>query len=336
MSVLAPLNDWLTSLLGPFGPLMAVGLLGVLMILLALPALLVRKKDRLRQLQDGQAAKPEKAGRLRRSDGNEKLDKYANFLEPQNAAEYSATRLKLLQAGYRSKNAVRMFHFYQFALGVGFLMLGALFTIWQAATSEVPPSAGIMALQILGPGVVGYMLPKYWVTRRVEARREAITNAFPDSLDMMLVCVEAGQSLDQSIVRVGKELRAGFPELADEYELVSYELKAGKDKIQVLRDLSERCGVSDIASFVTVLVQSQQFGTSIADALRVYASEMRDKRVMRAEEKANTLPTKMTLATMGLTVPPLLIILIGPSIYEISQVLGGGMGAIQETVEGGQ
>ena len=92
----------------------------------------------------------------------------------------------------------------------------------------------------------------------------------------------------------------------------------------MLRDMSERCGVSDITSFVTVLIQSQQFGTSISDALRVFSSEMRDKRVMRAEEKANTLPTKMTLATMMLTVPPLLIILLGPSIFEISHVLGGG------------
>jgi len=86
--------------------------------------------------------------------------------------------------------------------------------------------------------------------------------------------------------------------------------------------MSERCGVPDVASFVTVLIQSQTFGTSVADALRVYASEMRDKRVMRAEEKANTLPTKMTLATMMLTVPPLLIILLGPSVHNIVVTLG--------------
>jgi tight adherence protein C len=138
---------------------------------------------------------------------------------------------------------------------------------------------------------------------------------------MMLVCVEAGQSLDQSIIRVSKEIRAGYPALADEFEMVSHEIKAGKDKSTVLRDMAERSGVMDVASFTTVLIQSQQFGTSIADALRVYASEMRDKRVMRAEEKANKLPTKMTLATMMLTVPPLLIILIGPSVYDISQTL---------------
>ena len=169
----------------------------------------------------------------------------------------------------------------------------------------------------MGPGVAGYMLPKYWVTKRQQKRQEEIVNGFPDSLDMMLVCVEAGQSLDQSIVRVAKEIRAGFPALADEYEMVAHEMKAGKDRIQVLRDMSERAGVPDVSSFVTVLIQSASFGTSIAEALRVYASEMRDKRVMRAEEKANTLPTKMTLATMMLTVPPLLIILIGPSIYQI-------------------
>ena len=137
----------------------------------------------------------------------------------------------------------------------------------------------------------------------------------------MLVCVEACQSLDQAIIRVSKEIRAGFPALADEFEIVSHEMKAGKDKTQVLRDMSERAGVPDVASFVTVLIQSASFGTSIAEALRVYASEMRDKRVMRAEEKANTLPTKMTLATMMLTVPPLLIILIGPSVYDIAVTL---------------
>jgi len=140
----------------------------------------------------------------------------------------------------------------------------------------------------------------------------------------MLVCVEDGQSLDQSILRVARELRNGFPDLSEEYDIVSQEVKAGKDKTTVLKDMSERCGVSDIASFVTVLVQSQQFGTSISDALRVYASEMRDQRVMRAEEKANKLPTKMTLATMMLTVPPLMAMLIGPSIYAIVKNLGVG------------
>ena len=132
-------------------------------------------------------------------------------------------------------------------------------------------------------------------------------------LDLMLVCVEAGQSLDQAIVRVASEMKASYPDIAQEFEVVAYEMKAGKDKDTVLRDFGTRCGVQDVSSFVTVMIQSATFGTSIAEALRVYAGEMRDKRVMRAEEAANKLPTKMTLATMMLTVPPLLVILVGPS-----------------------
>ena len=177
-----------------------------------------------------------------------------------------------------------------------------------------------MMLYTVGPGGIGYFLPRYWVTRRVAERKEEITRGFPDALDMMLVCVEAGQSLDQCIVRVARELRASYPALAEEFEIVAYEMKAGKDKVSVLNAMGERCGVQDVSSFVTVLVQSAAFGTSIADALRVYAAEMRDKRVMRAEEAANKLPTKMTLATMMLTVPPLLIILVAPSVMNITKL----------------
>ncbi|MCX7301975.1 MAG: type II secretion system F family protein [Rhodobacterales bacterium] len=324
MQLLDTINAYLTDLLGPFGPLMAAGMLGVVMILLALPALLQKEKDPLDRLRapTRDATVKNKNDKLRTYQGKDKLERYSNFLEPQNEKEYSAVRLKLLQAGYKSKNAVRFYHFCQFALGLGLLVLGLVYAIYNSATGE--PSTKATILSILIPGVVGYMTPKYWVSRRQATRQENIVNGFPDSLDMMLVCVEAGQSLDQSIIRVSRELRSGFPDLADEYEIVSHEMKAGKDKTLVLRDMAERCGVPDISSFVTVLIQSQQFGTSIAEALRVYAGEMRDKRVMRAEEKANTLPTKMTLATMMLTVPPLLIILIGPSIYEIYVTLGGG------------
>lgn len=101
-------------------------------------------------------------------------------------------------------------------------------------------------------------------------------------------------------------------------------MRAGKDRISVLRDMAERVGAADISAFVTVLIQSASFGTSISEALRVYAAEMRDKRVMRAEEKANVLPTKLTLGTMMFTLPPLMIILIGPSIYDIYLTLAAG------------
>lgn len=146
-------------------------------------------------------------------------------------------------------------------------------------------------------------------------RQQEIQDGFPDALDMLLVCVEAGQSLDQGIVRVAREIAVGYPALAEELSTVSAEVKAGKEKTSVLRAFAERAGVQDVSSFVTVMIQSQTFGTSIAEALRVYASEMRDKRVMRAEEAANKLPTKITLGTMMFTVPPLLIVIVGPSVY---------------------
>ena len=324
MEKLETLKALLTDQLGPFGPVLAVGILGMFLVLLTLPILLRKKADPLDKLRAAtqQVSKPDiQLQKLRNTSGKDKLAKYSDFLEPKDEEEYTAVRLKLVQAGYRSKNAVRTYHFAQFALGVSLLVVGVLYAIVQSATGD--PTTQSTLISILGPGIAGYMLPKYWVTKRQQKRQEEIINGFPDSLDMMLVCVEAGQSLDQSIIRVSREIRAGYPALADEYQTVAQELKAGKDRIQVLRDMSERAGVPDVSSFVTVLIQSASFGTSIADALRVYASEMRDKRVMRAEEKANTLPTKMTLATMMLTVPPLLIILIGPAVYGIAETLNG-------------
>ena len=321
------INTLITDTLGPLGGLMIVGLLGALLILVTLPILMKKEKDPLEKLQNQarrQKVETKSAEKLRTPNSKDKLEKYSTFLEPQDEESYSAVKLKLMQAGYRTKNAVRFYHFAQFSLGLLGLILGAIYAfikVSQADAGEITTQTLIM--MTMGPGVVGYMAPKYWVTRRQASRQEAIEQGFPDCLDMMLVCVEAGQSLDQSIIRVAAELRAGFPDLAFEFEVVAHEMKAGKAKENVLRDLSERCGVQDISSFVTVLIQSQQFGTSIADALRVYASEMRDKRVMRAEEAANKLPTKMTLATMMLTLPPLLVILIGPSIFDIAQNLGG-------------
>ncbi|MDA5094020.1 type II secretion system F family protein [Aliiroseovarius sp. KMU-50] len=318
------LNLILTDMFGPAGPLMAVGGLGFLLMLIAVPILFKRKADPLDKLRENQR-RPHAAGSerqaLRVKGGGDKLEKYSAFLEPKDAEEYSAMQLTLLQAGYGGKNAVRTYHFAQFALGIGLLLFGVLIVFLKSQNPNVVMTSTSKIMWILGPGIAGYMLPKYWITRRVESRKEEITNGFPDALDMMLVCVEAGQSLDQAIIRVANEIRAGYPALADEFQIVSHEVKAGKERVQVLRDMSERCGVTDVSSFVTVLIQSATFGTSIAEALRVFSAEMRDKRVMRAEEKANTLPTKMTLATMGLTVPPLLIILLGPSVYNIAQTL---------------
>ncbi|WP_170430043.1 type II secretion system F family protein [Ruegeria arenilitoris] len=315
MEFLTPINDLIKQYLGEFGPLIIIGALGLIMIVIAVSLMLNQQEDPLKKLQKSTAApkaeKKSKKDRLRNTSRNEQLQKFATFLEPQNEDELSAMQLKLRQAGYHSKDAVRFFHFAQFALGIVGILVGVMLVTVLSGGQEFTGSQ--MAIRVLIPSAAGYFLPRYWITRRVEERKEAITAGFPDTLDLMLVCVEAGQSLDQAIVRVAREMSTSYPDIAQEFEVVAHEMKAGKDKDTVLRDFGTRCGVQDVSSFVTVMIQSATFGTSIAEALRVYASEMRDKRVMRAEEAANKLPTKMTLATMMLTVPPLLVILVGPS-----------------------
>lgn len=323
MNLFDTVNDFLVAQMGDLGPLIAAGGLGVLLVLIALPSMLFKRKDPLDKLKDRRLAGDTivtDTRALRRSGGKDaRLDRFSQYLEPQDQAQFSAIRLQLVRAGYRTKGAVQTFHFAQFALGIGGLLLGTFFVMVGGSGS-----AQSSILTVLVPGCLGYYAPKYWVTRRVQNRTDEITSGFPDALDLMLVCVEAGQSLDQAIIRVAKEMRTGYPALSEEFEIVAYEMKAGKDKTRVLRDMGERVGIQDVNSFVTTLIQSATFGTSVAEALRVYAAEMRDKRVMRAEEKANKLPTKLTLGTMMFCLPPLLIILIGPSVYGIAQNLQGG------------
>ncbi|MCF6271869.1 MAG: type II secretion system F family protein [Rhodobacteraceae bacterium] len=320
--------EFITALLGPLGPVMVAGGVGVFLILLSLPLILKKGDDPFAKLGRGNApgAFKEKDGakagiNLRYDSGRLNLQKFEAYLTPQDDKELSAARLRLLQAGYRSQGAVGNYNFLRMILGISFLGLGLLYTIFQ----DKELSATALLFFVLAPGIAGYYFPSYWVERRRQNRQEELENGFPDALDLMLVCVEAGQSLDQSIVRVATEIKHSNIPLAEEFEIVANELRAGKERVTVLRDLGERCGITDISSFVTVLIQSANFGTSISDALRIYAFEMRDKRIMKAEEKANKLPTKMTLATMLFTVPPLLIIMVGPSVYDIYvNLLGGG------------
>ncbi|MBM2574851.1 type II secretion system F family protein [Jannaschia sp. Os4] len=317
------LEPILAALTGPDALIFGAGAAGILMAMIAIPLILRRRIDpmeRLRVDQEQASAAEERLNRY--GAGNQILAKYAKMLEPEDKDEMSKSRMMMIRAGYPHKDAVRTLHAAQLVLGMGLLSLGVLYVLVLAGEQPMH----MTVLYALGPGVVGYYGPKYWLGKRIAKRQEEIQAAFPDALDLLLVCVEAGQSLDQSILRVATEMEPTFPALAGEFLLVAQEMKAGKDKPDVLRAMAERCDIQDISSFVTVLIQSASFGTSISDALRVYAGEMRDKRVMRAEEKANVLPTKLTVGTMMFCVPPLLIILIGPSIHGIATQLGGGAG----------
>ncbi|MBR9865274.1 MAG: type II secretion system F family protein [Rhodobacteraceae bacterium] len=320
--MLEQFNLYLEEILGPAGPFIAMGVLGIFCIVMTLPFLLTKKEDPFDRLAGSAVRNPsqkrnsadEPKLELREKQKGPNLDKFAAYLEPQDQQEFSDRRLKLIQAGYRTKGAVRTFHFLQLVLGLAGLLLGTIYTfLLTSGTSDLK----WLAIQTLGPGFVGYYAPIYWVEKRRGTRQEEILNGFPDSLDLMLVCIEAGQSLDQAVQRVAKEIAPSAPALSEEFTIVANEMRAGKERPVVLRDMAERCDCQDISAFVTVMIQSATFGTSLGEALRVYAAEMRDKRVTRAEEKANKLPTKMTLCTMMFTVPPLLVIMVGPSVFDI-------------------
>ncbi|TVS04813.1 MAG: type II secretion system F family protein [Rhodobacteraceae bacterium] len=314
----------------PMGLMILAGLGGI--VLLAVALMLMGQSDKADpmqkfsdQIKPGREQPVADKARLRRELGREikALDSFSRFLEPENEQELSAARQKMIQAGYYGKNAVRDMAALQFILAVGGLIVSFLlaFVIMPEAFEGTVALAAIM----VAPMLIGYYGPKRWVERRATARQEEITAGFPDALDMMLICVEAGQSLDQAIQRIGREMKASYPALSEEFVTVGEQVRAGRERSEVLKDMAKRCDISDITSFATVMVQASTYGTSITDALRVFASEMRDKRIMRAEEKANLLPTKMTLGTMMFTVPPLLIILIGPSVVGIATELNPGV-----------
>lgn len=314
--------DRAVDLLGPSGPLYAIAALGLALALAALAILFRRPTDpmaRLERLDRGDEPRGPAGGAesLRLDREKAHFEALAPYLEPSDEGQLSEMRARLLRAGYRSRSAVRIFYLTRAALAVGMI----IFVILVISIAQPAPDPVRLVVASCLAGVLGYLAPPWWISRQRQRRQGELADGFPDALDLMLVCVEAGQSLDQSIVRVSTEIRESNGALAEELHIIATEMRAGKDRAQVLRDFADRSGVSDISAFVTVLVQSAAYGTSISSALRIYAAEMRDKRLMRAEEKANTLPTKLTLGTMFFTVPPLMLILIGPSLIEILRAL---------------
>lgn len=308
------------ELFGPVGPFYVIAALGALLVLIAAPIALRKSPDpvlRLQQLERKETSGDGAAASLRLDQEKQSFEALAPFLEPTDEGELSEVRAKLIRAGYHTRGAVRIYFLARAGLAVGLVTLAMILF----GLAQRDPDPARLAILCAVAGIMGYLAPSWWISRRRKERQKEMSDGFPDALDLMLVCVEAGQSLDQAIIRVSAEIKEAHGALAEEFQIVATEIRAGKDRAQVLRDFADRSGVPDISAFVTVLVQSAAFGTSVSAALRVYASEMRDKRLMRAEEKANTLPTKLTLGTMLFTVPPLMLILIGPSLIEIIRAL---------------
>jgi tight adherence protein C len=230
----------------------------------------------------------------------------------------SRTRDKMVRAGYRSPHAPMIFYTVRFVLTllVPFILSLTLPILLRNL------SYNTIVLMTAMSATVGFLLPSAWIDRRIEQRQEQIRNGFPDALDMLLVCVEAGLGLDAALQRMSLEIGKAHPIIEEEFAAAGAEVRAGKGRTQSLRDLAHRVAVDEVSSFVTILSHAERFGSSVADSLRVYAAEMRAKRLVRAEEKANQLPVKLSLAVGFCTVPAMIIIIMAPAIVTVTRGLG--------------
>jgi tight adherence protein C len=223
---------------------------------------------------------------------------------------------QLRYAGYRSPNALRLF----FAFRLLALVAMPLLVFGVALTSGRIPLREAFLFAVAG-GAIAYILPDIWLSKRARKRQERLRRGLPDALDLMVVCTEAGLGLNAAIQRVADEIAIQHPDMSDELELVIMQTRAGIDSRRALKDLEERTGVSDIRAFVTTMLQSLRFGTSIAESLRIFSDEMRDKRLQRAQEQAAKLGIKM-LAPIGLCIfPAFLLVALGPALLGMMKVI---------------
>lgn len=229
---------------------------------------------------------------------------------PHSPNEMGKLQLRLVRAGFRSHDAVIVF--FGVRIGVALLLFGVF-----GSPLLMRPNLGY-ALAAAG---VGYLLPSMALGRLERRRQHRIRMGLPDALDLLVVSVEAGLGLDQAIQRVGEEIAFAHRELSDELRLVNLELRAGKGRTDALRALAERTGVDDLSSLVAMLVQTDRFGTSVAQSLRVHADTMRTKRRQRAEEAAAKTGVKMVFPLVFCIFPAIWVVTIGPAAIKFVQVL---------------
>jgi tight adherence protein C len=219
-------------------------------------------------------------------------------------------QLRLVRAGYRSDEALPVFFGIRVAASLGAF---ALFSTGILIQPNLALAIGAVLLAYVVPGMV--------LARLAKRRQHRLRLALADALDLLVVSVEAGLGLDQAMVRVGEELEFAYPELADELRLVNLELRAGKPRVEALRNLGERTGVEDVSSLVTMLIQTDKFGTSIAQSLRVHSETLRTKRRQRAEEAAAKTGVKMVFPLVFCVFPAIWVVAIGPAAIKFVTVL---------------
>ena len=227
---------------------------------------------------------------------------------PVSPTNVSKTRMWLIQAGYRDAQHVTIYR----GLRVLFAAFGFLSVFLFAGFDSL--------LLLLGMTAFGFFIPRFLLKKKMQERQRRIRIGLPDALDLTVICVEAGLALDQALMRVGQDLSHAHPELSGEFHLFNLETRAGKPRVEALRNLAERAGVDDLRSLVATLIQTDRFGTSVAQALRVHSDSLRTERRQRAEEQAAKTTVKMIIPLVLFVMPSLIFVTIGPAVIQLLHI----------------
>ncbi len=243
------------------------------------------------------------------------LIKRLGNIVPQSPKDVTVMQRRLIRAGVRNESALKILYGAKAAFGIGLPLITAL------AISGSSAESGNKFASILAAAAVGFFGPNEYVRRLAGKRQKEISRGLPNALDLLVVCVESGLGLDQAILQVSKELDKAHPEISEEFGLVTLELKAGKRRVEALRNLAERTGVDDLKKLVAVLIQADRFGTGVAQSLRAHADFMRIQARQVAEEKAAKLGVKLIFPIFFCILPSLFVVTVGPVVMKIVREL---------------
>jgi len=279
----------------------------------------VRKQQILDKISPETAAGGGGAGSLPEPAGGKlfgSLGRIGERLSPERSVDYQPTRIRFLRAGLRGPRIPAVFWGVKFTLAftlmIGFLLLRL------SVISVLNPQMSVLLALIFA--VAGYYLPDLWLKLKIAARKQKIMEGLPDALDLLVVCVEAGMGLDAAIQRVAEEMKLSNKPLSDELSLINLELRAGKSREDALKNLTLRTDIEDLNNLVVLMIQTDKFGTSMAQTLRVYSETFRTRRYQRAEEVATKLPVKLTLPLILFIFPALFVTIMGPAMIRVYEM----------------
>ncbi|WP_294234953.1 type II secretion system F family protein [uncultured Sphingomonas sp.] len=279
--------------------------------------------ERRELLKAGIASAPKRRAQLiDRADMLERMRALLSSLKMLQDEQVKAIQVRLLQAGIRSKEMAVAVIFGRLALPI---VLGGFMTLWVYATEDFADWSWFSRYMLVaGTLVLSYKAPDLALKNRIDKRTAAIRKGLPDALDLMVICAEAGLTVDAAFARVSRELRRAYPELGDEFQLTSVELGFLTDRRQALENLAMRVNLDSLRGVVTTMIQTEKYGTPLASALRVLSAEFRNERMMRAEEKAARLPAIMTVPLILFILPTLFVVILGPAACSIQDTLIAG------------